>query len=78
MRLSQTALAFTRYVLQHNPRANSFETIYDAMVRAACSRSFENLSYQELASEGVSFSLLETRRLEVLLTEARKSPFMMM
>lgn len=70
--LNKTAVEFTRYVLQQNPGANDFAVIYDAMSRAACTRSFQNLGYEELAVAGVSFSLLNTYKLELLISEAKK------
>ncbi|MBI1876827.1 MAG: hypothetical protein HYR94_01070 [Chloroflexi bacterium] len=62
-----------RYTLQHNPGADNFATIYDAMTREACARSFHNLSREELALIGISFSLLTIDELESLVTEAQKS-----
>jgi hypothetical protein len=73
--LNKIAVEFTRYVLQQNPEADDFAVIYDAMSRAACSRSFHNLGYEELESAGVSFSLLNTNKLEHLISEAQKSIF---
>ena len=67
------AIEFVRHVLEHNPEADSFEKIYDAMSRTAASRSFHNLGYQELSVAGISFSLLDTGKLENLITEARRS-----
>jgi hypothetical protein len=71
--LNKIAVEFVRYVLQQNPHANDFALIYDAMSRAACSRSFHNLGHEELAIAGVSFSLLNTNKLERLISEAQKS-----
>ena len=72
--MNKIAVEFVRYVLQQNPEAEDFTTIYDAMSRTACARSFHNLGYEELALAGVSFSLLHTYKLETLIREARKSP----
>ncbi|MEW5957049.1 MAG: hypothetical protein AB1801_04950 [Chloroflexota bacterium] len=71
--MNKIAVEFVRYVLQQNPEAHSFVSVYDAMSRAACARSFHNLGYDELSMAGVSFSLLNTNQLEHLITEARKS-----
>jgi hypothetical protein len=71
--LNKIAVEFVRFVLEQNPNADNFVAIYDAMSRAACARSFHNLGYEELALAGVSFSLLETKKLEGLITEAQKS-----
>jgi hypothetical protein len=71
MASKKIAVEFIRYVLQQNPNANDFVAIYDAMSRAACARSFHNLGYQELAIAGISFSLLDTNKLESLISEAR-------
>lgn len=71
--LNKVAVEFVRYVLQQNPHANDFVLIYDAMSRAACTRSFHNLGHEELAMAGVSFSLLNTNKLERLISEAKKS-----
>jgi hypothetical protein len=70
--VNKIAVEFVRYVLEKNPEADSFVAIYDAMARTACARSFHNLGYEELSLAGVSFSLLETNRLEHLISEARK------
>ena len=72
--MNKIAVEFVRYVLQQNPEAEDFTTIYDAMSRTACARSFHNLGYEELALAGVSFSLLHTYKLETLISEARQSP----
>lgn len=69
---NKIAVEFIRYVLEQNPSAENFVAIYDAMSRAACARSFHNLGHQELAMAGISFSLLDTSRLESLILEARK------
>ena len=71
MASNKIAVEFIRYVLQQNPDAADFATIYDAMSRAACSRSFHNLGHEELALAGVSFSLLNTYKLETLISEAQ-------
>ncbi|HXV42474.1 MAG TPA: hypothetical protein VEC96_05395 [Anaerolineae bacterium] len=71
--MNKIAVEFVRFVLEQNPNADNFVAIYDAMSRAACARSFHNLGYEELALAGVSFSLLETKKLEGLITEAQKS-----
>lgn len=70
--MNKIAVEFVRYVLQQNPHADSFAVLYDAMSRAACSRSFHNLGHEELAMAGISFSLLDTSKLELLISEARK------
>ena len=72
-KVNKIAVEFTRYVLQTNPNAENFVAIYDAMSRAACARSFHNLGHQELALAGISFSLLDTSKLERIIAEARKS-----
>lgn len=71
--VTRTALEFTRFVLQQNPHANNFGAIYDAMARTACTRSFRNLGYDELAQLGISFSLLATNNLECLITQVQES-----
>lgn len=70
---NKIAVEFIRYVLEQNPDANDFTAVYDAMSRAACARSFHNLGCEELAMAGISFSLLATYELELLIREARKS-----
>ena len=72
--MNKIALEFVRYVLKHNPDADSFVAIYDAMSRTACARSFHNLGHEELAMAGISFSLLDTNKLEQVIAEARKPP----
>jgi hypothetical protein len=69
---NKIAVEFVRYVLQQNPDANDFAVIYDAMSRTACARSFHNLGHEELAMAGISFSLLNTNKLELLISEAQK------
>jgi hypothetical protein len=71
--MNPLALEFVKYTLRHNPGACDFATIYDAMTRTACTRSFRNLSYRELAQIGISFSLLSTNELEYLIIEAQKA-----
>ncbi|MCB0155380.1 MAG: hypothetical protein KDF65_11345 [Anaerolineae bacterium] len=71
--MNKVALEFVRFVLQKNPNADDFTEIYDAMSRAACARSFHNLGYEELAMAGISFSLLNTSKLEHLIVKARES-----
>lgn len=71
--MNPLALEFVRYTLRQNPGAHDFATIYDAMVRVACARTFYDLSREELALIGVSFSLLAIDKLEGLVTEAQKS-----
>ena len=71
--MNEIAVEFARYVLDQNPGVNDFAVIYDAMSRAACARSFHNLGREELAMAGVSFSLLNTNKLALLISEARKS-----
>jgi hypothetical protein len=70
--VKKIAIEFVRYVLERNPEADSFAKVYDAMSRTASSRSFHNLGYQELAAAGISFSLLDTRQLETIITEAQQ------
>jgi hypothetical protein len=72
MASNKIAVEFTRFVLQKNPGADNFAAIYDAMSRAACARAFHNLGHEELAMAGISFSLLDTSKLESLISEARK------
>ncbi len=72
MASNKIAVEFIRYVLQQNPAASEFVAIYDAMSRTACARSFHNLGHEELAIAGISFSLLDTNRLEQLISEAQK------
>jgi len=67
------AVEFIRFVLQQNPDADDFVAIYDAMSRTACARSFHNLGHEELAMAGISFSLLDTNKLESLISEAQKT-----
>ena len=71
--MNSTALEFVRYTLQNNPSAHNFGTIYDAMTRTACARSFHNLGREELSLIGISFSVLATDQLECLIKEAQKS-----
>lgn len=71
--VNQTALEFAQYVLKQNPKAKSFVAMYDAMSRAATFRSFRNLGREELARLGISFSLLATGTLELVIEEARMS-----
>ena len=73
MASNRIAVEFVRHILEQNPHANDFVAVYDAMSRAACARSFHNLGYEELAMAGVSFSLLNTSKLESLISEARNS-----
>ena len=70
---NQVAVEFVRDILIQNPRACTFGDIYDAMSRAACTRSFRNLGYQELSRVGISFSLLSTSKLDQLIAEVRQS-----
>lgn len=72
MALNQIALEFACFVLRNEPTDAGFLHLYDAMSRAASGRSFRNLGHQELAQVGISFSLLETAKLEDLIIEARK------
>lgn len=72
-KVNKIAIEFVRYVLQTNPEAENFVAVYDALSRAACARSFHNLGHQELAIAGISFSLLDTSKLERIIAEARKS-----
>ena len=71
--MNKIAMEFVRHVLQQNPDVDSFVGIYDALSRTASARSFHNLGYQELSMAGISFSLLDTGKLEHLITEARRS-----
>lgn len=70
--MNKIAVEFVRYVLEQNPKADDFVAIYDAMSRAACARSFHNLGHEELAMAGISFSLLDTSKLEDLISQAQK------
>jgi hypothetical protein len=70
--LNKIAVEFVRYVLEQNPKADNFVAIYDAMSRTACARSFHNLGHEELAMAGVSFSLLDTNKLEELIAQAQR------
>ena len=70
--MNKIAVEFVRYVLEQNPQATDFVAIYDAMSRAACARSFHNLGHKELAMAGISFSLLDTNNLELLIEAARQ------
>lgn len=70
--MNKIAVEFVRYVLEQNPKADNFVAIYDAMSRTACARSFHNLGHEELAMAGISFSLLDTSRLEDLISQAQK------
>ena len=67
------AVEFVRSILIQNPEASTFGDIYDAMVRAACTRSFYDFGHEELAMTGISFSLSSTNKLEQLISEARQS-----
>ncbi len=71
--MNKLAISFVQHVLQQNPGANDFGTIYDVMWRAACTRSFHRLGHTELAQIGISFSLLNTNQLEQLIAEAQNS-----
>jgi hypothetical protein len=75
---NKIAIEFVRFVLEQNPEAEDFVTIYDAMSRIACARSFHNLGYEELSLAGVSFSLLDTNLLERLITEAQSGTYPML
>ena len=70
---NRIAVEFVRDILTKNPGANNFGAIYDAMTRAACTRSFRNLGYTELSMAGISFSLLSFSRLEGLIAEVQHS-----
>jgi hypothetical protein len=65
------AVEFARFVLRDQPDDAEFIVLYDAMHRAATRRVFCGLGTQELAQVGVSFSLLNTGKLEALIDEAR-------
>lgn len=71
--MNPVALEFIRYTLRQNPGVHDFAQIYDAMTRVACARAFHNLSREELALIGISFSLLAIDKLEGLVAEAQKS-----
>ena len=71
--MNQVALGFVYFVLQQNPQMQSFVEIYDAMTQTASARSFHNLGYEELSQAGISFSLLNTDKLELLISEARNT-----
>lgn len=71
--MNKIAVEFVRFVLEQYPDADDFTEIYDAMSRTACARSFHNLGYEELAMAGISFSLLNTSKLERLISEAQES-----
>ena len=70
---NKIAVEFVRDILTQNPGVNNFGAIYDAMTRAACTRSFRNLGYAELSMAGISFSLLSFSRLERLIDEVQNS-----
>lgn len=70
--MNKIAVEFVRFVLEQNPNAADFVAIYDAMSWAACARSFHNLGHEELAMAGISFSLLDTSKLEDLIAQAQK------
>jgi hypothetical protein len=70
--LNKIAVEFVRYVLEQNPKADNFVAIYDALSRTACARSFHNLGPEELAMAGISFSLLDTNKLEELIAQAQR------
>ena len=70
---NRVAVEFVRNILIQNPNACSFCDIYDAMTRAACTRSFRNLGHQELSTVGISFSLQSTNKLDQLITEVQQS-----
>ncbi len=70
-KLNPVAIQFVRHVFRENPGAHDFIDIYDAMSRAAVSRSFRGLGLAELAQVGVSFSLTATGRLEALIEAGR-------
>lgn len=72
---NKIAIEFVKHVLQQNPEADNFVAIYDAMAREASARAFHNLGYEELSMAGISFSLLDTSKLERLISEAKKSSF---
>lgn len=70
---NRVAVEFVRDILKQNPHACTFGDIYDAMARAACTRSFRNLGYHELSTVGISFSLLSTNKLDKLIAEVQQS-----
>ena len=47
MPTNQIAVEFVRFVLQNLPPDAEFQTIYDAMNRAAAGRKFRNLGHNE-------------------------------
>ncbi len=67
------ALEFVRDVLLQNPDAETFGDIYDALARAATTRSFHNLGHAELQLAGISFSLYGTDHLAQLIAEVQAS-----
>jgi hypothetical protein len=70
---NRIAVEFVRDILSQNPGANNFGDIYDAMTRAACTRSFRNLGHAELSMAGISFSLLSFSHLEHLIAEVQRT-----
>jgi hypothetical protein len=73
MPTNPVALEFARFVLQSQSPDTDFAVLYDAMSRAAAGRQFRDLGCEELARVGVSFSLLATGKLELLVEEARRT-----
>lgn len=70
---SKIAVEFVRNVLLHNPDAKSFGDIYDALTRAASTRSFHNLGHKELNMAGISFSLHSTHQLAQIIDEVQSA-----
>jgi hypothetical protein len=70
---SKVAVEFVRDVLSQNPNATSFGDIYDALTRAASTRSFHNLGHTELNLAGISFSLHGMDQLAQLIAEVQSS-----
>lgn len=68
---SKIAVEFVRNVLLQNPHAQTFGDIYDALTRAATTRSFHNLGHEELHLAGISFSLHGTHHLAQLIAEVQ-------
>ena len=72
---NERAVEFVRNVLLQNPNAKSFGDIYDALTRAAATRSFQNLGHTELSLAGISFSLYGVDHLAELVAEVQSSGF---
>ncbi|GAB4463349.1 MAG: hypothetical protein Kow0031_41430 [Anaerolineae bacterium] len=70
---NKIAVEFVRNVLLQNPNAKSFGDIYDALTRAASTRSFHNLGHTELNLAGISFSLHGMDQLAQLIAEVQST-----